>query len=91
MTTFDLEPVKLSGEGEYNLDVIKEIRLTESYHELEKDIKGCEDKIDKPFDNSTTKNYINTLVEECRCLPFHIRLSDEVTLCTKKHEIIQLF
>ena len=30
MTTFDLEPVKLSGEGEYNLDVIKEIRLTES-------------------------------------------------------------
>ena len=91
MTTFDLEPVKLSGEGEYNLDVIKEIRLTESYHELEQNVKGCEDKIDEPFDNCTTKNYINTLMEECRCLPFHIRLSDEVTLCTKKHEIIQLF
>ena len=42
------EPVKLTGEGEYNLNVLKEIRVTESYLGLDQNIRGCHDeKIDK--------------------------------------------
>ena len=33
----------MDGEGEYNLNVLKEIKVTDSFHGLDKKIKGCED------------------------------------------------
>ena len=74
--------MKLSGEGEYNLDVIKEIKLTESYHGLDQDTKGCQDDSEEPFDNCSTRHYIDSLVNQCGCLPFNIRTSNEVICCT---------
>ena len=46
------EAVKLIGEGEYNLNALKEIRVTDSYLGLDQDDTQCQDK--EPFDNCTT-------------------------------------
>ena len=64
------------GEGEYNQDALKEIIVTDSYLGLDQDIRGCQN--DEPFDNCTTRQYINKIQEECGCLPFNIRLSSKV-------------
>ena len=69
------EPVKMSGEGEYNLDALKEIEVTTSYLGLDQEVRGCQNV--EPFDNCTTRHYIENLLDHCGCLPFHIRLSDE--------------
>ena len=39
-----LEPVKLTGEGEYNLNVLKEIKVTESYLGFDKEFRGCQEE-----------------------------------------------
>ena len=71
-----LEPVKLIGEGEYKLDVLKEIVVTDSYLGLDKYIRGCQNE--EPLENCTTRSYIENLVRNCGCLPLTIRLTDKV-------------
>ena len=67
----------LVGEGEYNLNVLKEIKVTESYLGLDSVVTGCQTK--ESFDNCTTRMYRQTFIDQCKCLPFDIRLSNEVT------------
>ena len=38
---FSLEPLTLFGEGEYNLNVVKEIKVTESYLGLDENVREC--------------------------------------------------
>ena len=47
------EPVLLHGEGEYNLNVIKDVKVTESFHTLSKDDKGCQNT--ETIDDCTTR------------------------------------
>ena len=70
------EPVKLKGEGKYNLNNIKEIKLTESYFELGMDVKKCQNKED--VNECTTRQYINQFLHQCECLPFSINSSKNV-------------
>ena len=65
------------GEGEYNLNVVKNIQVTESYLELDQDVRGCQ--TETTIQNCTTRQYISGLLEGCGCLPFSIRLSEKVT------------
>ena len=74
---FTAEPVILIGEGEYNLNVLNEIKVTDSYLGLDSDIIRCQNK--EYLHNCTTRQYINTLLGQCGCLPFNIRRSDEVS------------
>jgi len=37
-----IEPLILYGEGQYNLNVVKEVKVTESYLGLDKSVKGCQ-------------------------------------------------
>ena len=71
-----LETVKLIGEGEYNLNALKEITVTESYLGLHQAIRGCQN--DEPIDNCTTRQYHNTILGKCGCLPINIRHFDKV-------------
>ena len=71
-----LEPLKLYGEGEYNLNVVKEIRVTDSFLGLDKNDRGCQ--IDQSFENCTTNALVENILEHCGCLPFNIRQSDKV-------------
>ena len=70
------ENLELSGEGEYNLKDLKTVEVTESYMGMPEDIRKCQNK--EPYENCTTRLFITTLMETCGCLPFNIRLSDQV-------------
>ena len=65
------EPVNLSLERNYYLNVIKEITVTDSFLSMDKGTTKCQDY--EPYDDCKTKNYINNLVNKCQCLPFQIR------------------
>ena len=69
-----LEPVKFKGEGQYNLDTLKAIEVSESYLDLGKDIIGCQNE--ESFYNCTTKEFIHSLRELCGYLPLHIKILD---------------
>ena len=62
------------GEGEYNLNVLKDIKVTESFLGLDKDVRGCQN--DEPYDNCTTRHYLDTILNNCGCLPFMLRPSE---------------
>ena len=83
-----IEPLQLVGEGEYNLNVLKEIKVTESYLGLDSVVTGCQTR--ESFDNCTTRMYRQTFIDQCKCLPFDIRLSNEVShlLFTKLYLIL---
>ena len=69
----------MSGEGEYNLDILEEIAVTDSFFELEKeDIKCQSYKSKSTFDNCTTNFYSEQLRLNCGCLPFAIRNDEKV-------------
>ena len=89
-----LVPLKLSLDMEYNLNVIKEITVTDSFLSLNKDIQGCQEE---SFDDCTTRIYRDALMKKCQCLPFQLRLSTEasknLTLSRKgiRHKISDSF
>ena len=70
------EPVKLIGEGEYNLNDLKEIKVTESYLGLQDDIRGC--SREGSINNCTTSHYVDTLLSQCGCLPSNLIISEKV-------------
>ena len=59
----------------YYINVLKEIEVTDSFLTMDKEIRECQDE---SFDDCTTRNYINTLINECQCLPFKVRLMEIV-------------
>ena len=65
----------LVGEGQYNLNVMKEIKVTDSYQGIGQDCQNVE-----PLQNCTTRHHIDTYLQNCGCLPFRMLLSDEVTI-----------
>ena len=60
---------------EHYLTVIKEIMVTDSFLSLDKSIRGCQEET---FDECRTRKYANALTEKCKCLPFQLRLTEEV-------------
>ena len=72
------EPVILYGEGQYNLNVLKEIKVTDSYLGFKEDFRECQDE--EYIHNCTTRHYIKTFLDHCGCLPKSIRHFIEVTL-----------
>ena len=86
-----LEEAKFSGEGEYNLNVLKRIDVTDSFLGLNAESRGCQNK--EPFENCTTRNYEKTLLEQCKCLPFNMVLSSRVyrPYLIQINQIIQIF
>ena len=72
----DLEPLMLIGEGQYNLNALTESKATNSFLGLTEEDRKCQNV--EPLFNCTTRQYMDTLMQECGCIPFNIRLSDEV-------------
>ena len=66
------------GEGEYNLDDLTEIKVTDDYLGLDQRIKGCQNK--EPYYNCTTRQYLKTILRKCGCLPLNNRISNKVLL-----------
>ena len=67
---------------------LKEIRVTESYLGLDKEKRGCQNL--EPIDNCTTRQYQDTIIGECGCLPLNIRILTEVCYKIKQKYILDL-
>ena len=72
----NLDPVKLHGEGQYNLHSIKEISVTDSFLGLDKVTKNCQ--VIESFDDCKTRLHNEKIRKKCRCLPLSINLSNKV-------------
>ena len=72
-----IDPVSLFGEGQFNLNNIKEISVTDSFFGLDKNTRKCQNI--ETYDNCKTRLYIEHLKQECKCLPLSLRLSRKVT------------
>ena len=66
-----LEPLRLFGEGQYNLNVVKEMKVTDSFLTLDPRVRQCQNTFD--YEECTTKKYHDALMEQCQCLPFNIK------------------
>ena len=64
------------GEGEYSLDAFTEIKVTESYLQLDQNIRNCQN--DEEYSNCTTRKHLDTTLDQCGCLPLNIKVSDKV-------------
>ena len=76
MNNIFLEPVVLIGEGLYNLNSLKEIQVTDSYLELDEDVRGCQTT--EPYYNCTTRIHLDNIVKKCGCLPLPLANIDQV-------------
>ena len=70
------DPVMLSGEAQYNLNILKEIDGTSSFNAMSQDIIGCQNK--ESADKCTTRSYEEKLRKKCGCLPLAIRILEQV-------------
>ena len=61
-----------------NSDAIKEIKVTNSFLGLSEDVRGCQNE--KPRDDCITEHFIDNLLNNCGCIPFNLRLTDEVQM-----------
>ena len=68
--------MKLIGAGEYNINAIKEIIVTDSYLGLDQSIKRCQNE--ESLSQCSTKHYIDTVLKQCGCLPFTLSNKVEV-------------
>ena len=77
------EPVELSGEGSYNLNVLKEIKVTDSYLDMEESVRGCSDLDTLEICKSKLfEHTIKILQDNCSCLP--VVYSDNVRSIVNK-------
>ena len=79
-----LDPVGLFSEGQYNLNNIKEISVTDSFMGLDKNTRHCQNI--ETFNECKTRLHVENLRKECGCLPLTLELSEKVITktCTKR-------
>ena len=56
---------------------MKEFAVTDSFLNLDKETKGCQEET---FNQCVTQKYIKNLIDQCQCLPFQIRFTDNVRI-----------
>ena len=78
-----LDPVRLSGEGQYNLHSLQEIAVTDSFLGLDRVTRNCQTL--ESFEDCKTQLYLQTMRDKCRCLPLSINLSDKVKIKNFHH------
>ena len=59
------------GEGEYNLNALTAVEITDSYLGLDQDVRKCQNV--EPYQNCTSRHYFDTFLGQCGCLPFYMK------------------
>ena len=72
VNTHFVEPLTFVGEGEYNINAIKEIKVTDSFLELDSRTRNCQ--TEEIYSDCSTRNFMNGVLEQCGCLPFTMGL-----------------
>lgn len=70
------DPLKLTINKEYNLNNVKQIEVTEAFLGLDKDVIECQR--DETYDDCMTRQYVDSLIEYCQCVPFSIVQTGQV-------------
>ena len=73
---FLAEPLKLQGEGEYNLDVVKEVKVTDSFLSMDEEERGCQNK--EEYQDCMTRHYLDQVKKTCKCIPLYQKIDREV-------------
>ena len=60
----------MSGEGEFDLNIIKEVDITESFMGLPFDDRKCQNE--ENFVDCTTRQQLRNILVNCGCLPMSI-------------------
>ena len=69
-------PVRLVGEFQFNLQSLKEIKVSDSFLGLDVDSRKCQDI--ETYNDCKTRLYIKNMTQECGCLPLSHIMTDEV-------------
>ena len=80
MFYYNVEPVTLIGEGEYNINALTEIKVTESYLGLNEDVRECQSEVSL-YDCSNRK-YVDTIMDQCGCLPLNMIMASNEVIST---------
>ena len=70
------DPLTLTLGKEYNLNTVKEFKVTDEFLSLDFQKRDCQNQESKS--DCSTRLYREALLTHCKCLPFNIRVSDEV-------------
>ena len=63
----------LTREGEYNLNILKEIEVTDSFYELDKGVRKCQRYTgNETYDGCTSRYFVEQMKLKCGCLPYAI-------------------
>ena len=71
-----LDPLTLTLGKEYNLNTVKEFEVTDDFLSLDFQKIDCQNK--ESITDCKTRLHREALLTQCKCLPFNIRVSDEV-------------
>ena len=72
----------------YNLNNVKEIKVTKEFLSLDKDTIGCQNF--HSIDDCKTEEYINTLKQKCNCSPYSIMNFSNLTVNYNIHIYVHL-
>ena len=64
----------LKGEGQYNLNILKEIATTDSFMTLDQNARKCQNI--ESFEDCTSKCLMKSYKQKCKCIPLEIDLTD---------------
>ena len=70
------DPLTLTVGKEYNLNNVKQVKVTDDFLGLEKEVIQCQNH--ETYEDCRTKHYIDSLLENCQCLPFSVGMRDKV-------------
>ena len=63
----------LYGEGEYNLNILKEIEITDSFYELDHEVRKCQSyEGNDTYGSCTSRYFMDQMRLKCGCFPFSI-------------------
>ena len=79
-----LDPVGLFSEGQYNLNNIKEIFVTDSFLGLNEKTRNCQNI--ETYNDCKTRLYVENLRKECGCLPLTLESSQKVPMNIYKNK-----
>ena len=72
-----LAPIHLYGAGQYELNNVKEVLVTESFLGMEQETIGCSNKEDTG--SCHTRRYLERLNATCHCIPFSLKYHLNIT------------
>ena len=75
MCTF-IEPLRLAVGNEFNLNNVKEIKVSDEFLGLNMDITGCQN--DRSLTDCKTEQYLTALRTQCKCLPLSVSSTEKV-------------